>query len=337
MRMRIGHRTAAVALTLCLAVALTLCLAVALAACSGTVLSPTAGASPTAAPTGPQTQTPTASAATPTPTTPAGLTSTPAPTASPAPTAAKTPTPTPALLTLPAWVMDCIGIGSNVSSLFGLANDNAWGGETPAMIRLSNGRTVAFEYSGTGFSATIVRYQISGSAAVVPKPDAKPVADFQVAPHGFVLAPLADVRPADLIAALGAPIDDTTVLVAVEGDYSDPESLGMVYQRILRYPGLVVALAQSLGIEDKTNWYVRSFAVTSPAYPTPRGLRTGMTVRAILDLFGTGAFMIESRGRQYTDPGIQRLTIDSHDGYRIRIDLLDGVAARITMEGPGDN
>jgi hypothetical protein len=296
--------------------------------------------SPTATPALTPTLAPSATPVAPTPTSAAspGPTSSPGPTATHGPTTTSAPSPTPDDPILPAWVMDCIGIGSEYSSFVYLNGNDASGGlgETPVHdVRLSDGRHVSFEYGGDARNPIIVRYQIDGSPAKTPVPDKKPVSDFQISKGGFALGLEADLHAEDLLTAFGTPLDDVTVDTYDDGlDYA-VEQNHRVFARTVRYPGLEVILFQSPTATDKSIWRVVRLTITSSDYPTPRGLTTGLSVRSVLDLFGTGTFSIFSNGYAHGPQGLLAISIWRMNGDVLNkfiiVEMQDGKASRITL------
>jgi len=274
-------------------------------------VSPTATPAPTSTPTPGPMQTPGV--------VPVSPTATPAPTSTPTPGPTQTPGVVP---TLADWVVDAIGIGTAAQGVF----TDGLPGLDPVVseYRLENGKNLHIDWKfSISAIQTVLAYRIQGEAAVVAKPDSAPVVDSRIDAGGVAVLFGTEVTMPAFQTSLGTTTSDKTV-EAMLGAVDPKEG----YERTLVYPGLTVALQQAKDAADKSVWKVTELTVDSSSFSTPRGLRTGLTVKEVVTLFSTGEYLLEEQGSAKEVVSI-RLTRTAQGSMLVKFQ--NGVATSFTI------
>ena len=242
-----------------------------------------------------------------------------------------TPLPTEAtVLTLPSALMNSIGIGTLAPDMLSMAglpapNDNL---KCPTVFQLSGGGEVRFTYAeNINFHSDVVAgIAVNGTTKIAPVPDPTPILDFQLVNNGFTLKPGGFLSISALKAAFETPLTDTTVKRVVVYDET--------YIRTMTYTGLTLELYQAPTSLDKDQWWLTSVVITGSSYATPRGLKVGMEAKEAVNLFGTGAFILDEQG---TQDELQKMTVFKMDDvndvseWRLLITFVDNKISSITI------
>jgi len=125
-----------------------------------------------------------------------------------------------------------------------------------------------------------------GSRFILFKPnkDSIPIDDFQFEIFGSIFKFDEIIFDTDLV-LLGAPVGITVTEDDVEG-------FGKIKVKTLNYDHIQIVLYQMAQTKDPNQWQLQMIISSDPAFVTPRGLKTGMDLKHVLELLGTGDLII---------------------------------------------
>jgi hypothetical protein len=194
---------------------------------------------------------------------------------------------------LPQTVINSLGTGFQADNILAMAGVQV--SQTAAghyRIYVTENREIicdlqVIEHAGIRILKTAIQNDITGHKLLfAPTPDSQVIDDFQLIAGNLILKTGASGLEANLLQDLGKPLRTGTEIensISGQGEY---------LVRTFSYRDLTVELTQKANTPASTVWQIGRITCTNANFISQRGLKTGLSYKAVLKMFGTGDFIL---------------------------------------------
>jgi hypothetical protein len=178
---------------------------------------------------------------------------------------------------LPQTVINSLGTGFQADNILAMAGVQV--SQTAAghyRIYVTENREIicdlqVIEHAGIRILKTAIQNDITGHKLLfAPTPDSQVIDDFQLIAGNLILK-------------TGASGLEANLLQDLQGEY---------LVRTFSYRDLTVELTQKANTPASTVWQIGRITCTNANFISQRGLKTGLSYKAVLKMFGTGDFIL---------------------------------------------